>query len=188
MTDREYPLEGIENAKAGDESLIPAIAEDGSLFPLEKMEAHRSGQLHQAVSVFVFCGEELLIQRRATSKYHSGDLWANTCCSHPLWGELHSQAAKRRLAEELGMDLTLSPAGEVSYNAEVGNGLVENERVHIFRGDVEDVAVEIVPNPEEVRETRWIDVEDLKCEMKAEPEKFAAWFHIYLTQWPQLQL
>jgi isopentenyldiphosphate isomerase len=48
-----------------DEIIIPAIADDGTLFPIEKMEAHRIAQQHLAISVFVFSGTKLLIQQRA---------------------------------------------------------------------------------------------------------------------------
>ncbi|HAJ18865.1 MAG TPA: isopentenyl-diphosphate delta-isomerase, partial [Rhodospirillaceae bacterium] len=56
--------------------MIPAIASDQSLYPIEKMEAHRRGVFHQAISAFVFSQSgELLIQRRAAEKYHCGGLW-----------------------------------------------------------------------------------------------------------------
>ena len=80
-----------------DQITIPAIAADESLYPIEKIEAHRLGVLHQAVSIFVFCGADLLVQRRAAGKYHCGGLWANSCCSHPHWGETLQDCAERRL-------------------------------------------------------------------------------------------
>ena len=55
---------------------------------MEKMEAHKKGILHRAFSVFIFNSKgEMLLQQRAYSKYHSGDLWTNACCSHPQTGE-----------------------------------------------------------------------------------------------------
>src|SRR5262245_60925262 len=118
------------------QSLIPAIARDGTLFAVGKMDAHRRGQKHLAVSVFVFAGDAMLIQRRADGKYHCGGLWANTCCTHPHWGETTSDCAHRRLVEELGLKLPLFLRSVVEYRADVGSGLVENERVHVFRGDL----------------------------------------------------
>ena len=50
---------------------------------------------------------ELLLQRRAFKKYHSGGLWTNTCCSHPRPGENVSEAAVRRLEEEMGLHCKL---------------------------------------------------------------------------------
>jgi isopentenyl-diphosphate delta-isomerase len=77
-----------------DEIIIPAIADDGTLFPIEKMEAHRIAQQHLAISVFVFSGTKLLIQQRAKGKYHCPGRWANTCCSHPHWQESVEDAAR----------------------------------------------------------------------------------------------
>ncbi|MFX4740593.1 NUDIX domain-containing protein, partial [Acinetobacter baumannii] len=65
---------------------------------MEKIEAHEKALLHRAFSVFIFNDDgELLLQQRAVSKYHSGGLWTNTCCSHPRPGETTIDAAKRRL-------------------------------------------------------------------------------------------
>ena len=89
--------------------LIPAIAADGSFYPIEKMDAHRRAVQHLAVSVFVFSDDELLLQRRAESKYHCGGLWANTCCTHPYWNEADDVSAERRLMEEMGLNLSLTP-------------------------------------------------------------------------------
>ena len=102
MADRDpVQIEGL--ARLDEErTIIPAIAADGSLFPIGKLEAHRLGQKHLAVSVFVFAGEQLLIQRRADGKYHCGGQWANTCCTHPHWGESPADCARRRLMRRGG--------------------------------------------------------------------------------------
>ena len=93
------------------EIIIPAIAEDGSLFPIEKMEAHRLGQQHLAISVFVFSGTRLLIQQRAAGKYHCPGRWANTCCSHPHWEETPEHAALRRVGEDRGLEVPVETWG-----------------------------------------------------------------------------
>lgn len=71
--------------------MIPAWI-DGSLTPVEKLDAHLRGLRHKAVSVFVMAQDALLIQRRALGKYHTPGLWANTCCTHPNWGKRTSFA------------------------------------------------------------------------------------------------
>ena len=81
---------------------IPAWI-DGQLQPVDKIEAHERGLRHKAVSVFVMHGGALLLQRRALGKYHTPGLWANTCCTHPHWGEATVDCAVRRLREELGI-------------------------------------------------------------------------------------
>ena len=167
---------------------IPAIGEDEDLYPIEKLEAHRRGVLHQAVSIFAFSGSDLLIQRRAEGKYHCGGLWANTCCSHPHWGESLDDCAERRLEEELGFSLPMTRVGCIEYAADVGNGLREHERVAVYRASAEEAAAALRPNPDEVAETRWENVDRLRLEAAARPETIAPWFRIYLARWSELGL
>ena len=76
----------IENVVLIDEA-------DAALGEGEKLAVHRQGTLHRAFSVFAFnVAGELLLQRRALSKYHSGGLWTNTCCGHPRPGRERSPA------------------------------------------------------------------------------------------------
>lgn len=51
-------------------------------FPVDKLQAHVDNIPHVAISIFIFNGERLLLQKRASTKYHSAGLWANTVCSH----------------------------------------------------------------------------------------------------------
>ncbi|MFB2552374.1 isopentenyl-diphosphate delta-isomerase [Ensifer soli] len=166
--------------------LIPAVAGDGSLYPIEKMKAHVDGQLHLAVSVFVFDGEHLLLQRRAQAKYHCGGQWANTCCTHPHWRETLDAAAGRRLTEELGVTLPLVRHVTVDYAADVGNGLSEHERVTLFSAVADRATLALSPDPCEVSETRWITRADLMTEIAATPERFTPWLGIYLARFPGL--
>jgi isopentenyl-diphosphate Delta-isomerase len=168
--------------------LIPAIAPDESLYPIEKMEAHRQGQLHLAISAFVFCEGRLLIQRRALTKYHCPGMWANTVCTHPHWGEAPAAAAARRMTEELGFSVPLSEQRIVEYRADVGDGLVEHERVHMFTADVDADAISIHANPLEVMETRWATAGELRKEIDHGPDVFTPWFRIYLRRFPDLRL
>ncbi len=166
--------------------IIPAIAEDGSLYRIEKMEAHRRGVLHLAISVFVFDGDVMLVQRRAASKYHCPGQWANACCSHPHWEESAADAAARRLREELGCTLPLHDRGETTYRADVGGGLWEHERVTLFRGDIARGDLAFDPNPDEVSEVRWASVDALRAEAARAPETITPWFRIYLERWEGL--
>jgi isopentenyl-diphosphate delta-isomerase len=86
------------------DSVILVDENDIAIGTMEKMEAHLKGELHRAFSVMVFNSQgELLLQKRARQKYHSGGLWTNTCCSHPMPGENPDHAARRRLREEMGI-------------------------------------------------------------------------------------
>ncbi len=152
------------------------------------MQAHRAGTLHLAVSVFVFDRDDMLIQRRAATKYHCGGQWANTCCTHPYWDEPLKEAAQRRLFEELGFRLPLAPAGTLTYATPVTQGLFEHERVQVFAGAADRTRLRLAPNPEEVMETRWTSRAELKSELEAQPQNIAPWFRIYLKRWSELGL
>lgn len=160
---------------------IPAWI-DGKLTPVEKLEVHRKGLRHKAVSVFVLSGDTLLIQRRALSKYHTPGLWANTCCTHPNWNEASEDCAHRRLNEELGIQgLNCRFRDQVEYRADVGGGLTEDEVVDVFLAEA-DAGLTVTPNPDEVMDTRWITLPVLKSEVSATPEAFTPWLRIYLDQ------
>jgi len=159
---------------------IPAWVGD-RLTPMDKMEVHRQGLRHPAVSIFVLDGEKVLIQRRAETKYHSPGLWANTCCSHPKWDERPEHCALRRLNEELGITgLYPAHADRLEYRAEVGNELIEHEVVDIYLAYARP-GMTIAPNPEEVAEVRWIGLYDLAAEVRRHPERFSKWLAIYLA-------
>lgn len=154
----------------------------GDLVAVEKLEAHRRGLRHMAVSVFVMAGGHLLIQRRAMGKYHTPGLWANTCCTHPHWGEGPLACAHRRLAEELGITgLGLRHREQVEYRADVGGGLTEHEVVDIFMARLR-TRPPLSPDPGEVMDTRWIDLDTLAAEIRAEPARFTPWLRIYMAE------
>lgn len=161
--------------------LIPAWVDD-ELVPVEKLRVHREGLRHKAVSVFVNAGGETLIQKRAAEKYHTPGLWANACCTHPHWEESPEDCARRRLRQELGFlpDAPFAHRGQVTYRADVGQGLIEHETVEIYTVDLPR-QVTHHPDPAEVAETRWITWDALEREIAARPETFTPWLRIYLA-------
>ena len=162
---------------------IPAW-DNGTLQPLEKMEVHKKGLRHKAISVFLFSGKELLIQQRALSKYHTPGLWANTCCTHPYWQETSEACAKRRLYQELGINVSeLFYKDKIEYTAEVGNDLIENEIVDIFVCYLDKKSgVTIDINPEEVMSTKWINIDNLISQIRKNPDQFTPWIRIYMDK------
>ncbi|NSX54857.1 isopentenyl-diphosphate Delta-isomerase [Parasulfitobacter algicola] len=161
-------------------AMIPAWV-DGVLTPVEKLDVHRRGLKHKAVSVFVMDGPNVLIQRRAMGKYHTPGLWANTCCTHPDWNEDPADCAVRRLNDELGIkDVYPALRDTVEYRADVGNGLIEHEVVDIFLADIAGRTLKIQPNPDEVMQVKWIGLYDLTADVLRRPEEYTPWLRIYL--------
>ena len=162
--------------------MIPAWV-DGKLTPVEKLEVHKRGLKHKAISVFIMDGQNVLVQRRAMSKYHTPGLWANTCCTHPHWAESSSDCAVRRLREELGIT-GLYPAHRdtVEYRADVGNDLIEHEVVDIFLAHASK-QLPITLNPAEVMQVEWIGLYDLAAEVARRPARFTPWLQIYMQEY-----
>lgn len=162
------------------EFVVLVDEQDNPIGKMEKQQAHIEGLLHRAFSIFIFNSEKkLLLQKRASSKYHCGGLWTNSCCSHPRENENIQDAANRRLAEEMGMQCSLKPIFTFMYRAEFDNGLIEHEFDHVFFGE-SDQNPKI--NLEEVETYRYIAMEDLQQEVKEFPQNFTPWFIIALDR------
>jgi len=153
---------------------------DEPIGTMEKMEAHRKGLLHRAFSVFIFNSRgEMLLQQRAAHKYHSPNLWTNTCCSHPFPGEGSMEAAHRRLMEEMGFDTPLEKAFHFTYRTDFDNGLTEHEFDHVFTGIYNGP---VNPDPEEVQAYRYADPEALRADIAENPGAYTSWFKIALPR------
>lgn len=141
---------------------------------MEKLSAHEQGKLHRAFSVFIFNNKgELLLQQRASHKYHGADLWTNTCCSHPQPGEETLLSAKERLDYEMGMDCELTWLYSFLYHAQVENKLTEHELDHVFVGYADQ---DPTINPDEVRDYKWLPVSDILSDIKRNPSHYTVWF------------
>lgn len=146
---------------------------------MEKLEAHEKACLHRAFSVFLIHDGKMLIQKRALSKYHCPGIWTNICCSHPLEGEVIPYALQR-LKEEVGIEqVELEEVGTMIYKAEFDNGLTEYEYDHLLLGKYDG---DVLINPEEVAEVRWIEFAELKEEIEKNPQLFTPWFKLALDQ------
>ena len=146
------------------EQVILVDEHDNALGLMEKMEAHRKAKLHRAFSVFAMNDQnEILLQRRALHKYHSGGLWTNTCCSHPRDGETVEEAATRRLLEEMGFTCHVKRIFSFIYKAELDNELTEHELDHVLIARYnEDPSI----NPDEVDNFDWKSVDWVAADIK----------------------
>lgn len=157
---------------------------DSPIGTMPKLEAHEKACLHRAFSVFIFnSAGELLLQKRADSKYHSGGLWTNTCCSHPAPGEQIDDAARKRLLMEMGVDARLEFILKFTYKSPYENGLTEHEIDYIYVGYTNQ---EPNINPDEVSEFKYMTISDINEDVELNPERYTTWFRIisnkYLSQ------
>ena len=158
------------------EKVILVDENDNQVGLMPKLEAHQKGLLHRAFSVFIFNSKyELLLQKRASSKYHSGGLWTNTCCSHPREGEEILDAANRRLIEEMGIETSLRKVHDFIYKAELDNDLTEHEFDHVLYGIYNE---DPIINKDEADDFKWIDMDSLNEDIKTNGDNYTIWFKI----------
>ena len=162
------------------EHIVLVDAADREIGTAPKLDGHRRGLLHRALSVVVRDQDgRLLLQKRQFGKYHSGGLWTNTCCSHPRAGEPVAVAAGRRLREEMGISCPLLPLTTLTYRAEVGGGLIEHELVHVFAGQYDGA---VRPDPREADGYDWIAPAALQADLQAAPMRYSVWFRKYCAE------
>lgn len=159
------------------EQVILVNKNDKAIGVEEKLAAHKKGLLHRAFSVFIIRKKgkatEILLQQRSNKKYHCGELWSNTCCSHPRPDEDVISAAQRRLKEEMGIDTDLYLVGRFRYTAKVTNDLIENELDYVLVGMLNSEKISI--NKQEVQDYQWLELFALKKDLKQNPNKYTPW-------------
>ena len=162
------------------EKVILVDEQDRQIATMEKIEAHEKALLHRAFSIFIFNDSgEMMLQRRALSKYHSPGLWSNTCCSHPRPGEGLEDATERRIVEEMGFQCKMNGVFSFIYKAAFDHGLTEHELDHVFIGTYnEDPLI----NTDEVEEWKWMATDDLINDIEVNPEDYTVWFKIALKE------
>ena len=169
---------GRQAQNAAAERVICVDEADHIIGEAGKLDAHERGLLHRAFSVFLFDDQNrLLLQMRALTKYHSGGLWANSCCGHPRPDEPIIQAAVRRTREELGLAADLHEGFRFRYRANLDNGLIENELVHMMFGRFSGAAA---PEPAEVASLRWMSLDALAKDVATTPSIYAPWLRLYV--------
>ncbi len=139
----------------------------------EKYKVHKEGKLHRAFSIFVMNNkQELLLQKRAKSKYHSGGLWTNTCCSHATPNVDFQTTVHERLKFEMGLDCELKWIFKFKYQIELDNEMIENELDNVFLGFSDSAPT---PNPNEVEDWKWINIHDLKRDIQENQHLYTYW-------------
>jgi len=160
-----------------DEKLILVDERNHAVGTDGKDLIHRNGLLHRAFSIFLADAQgQIVLQQRNRQKYHSGGLWANTCCGHPRPGERTVSAARRRLHEELGVTATLSFGFFSRYRADLDHGMRENEYVYVFFGRLSG---EARPDPAEVAAVQSLPLDEIKRRIGKDPQAFTYWLRHY---------
>lgn len=163
-----------------EEKVILVNEQDEQIGLMPKLEAHEKALLHRAFSVFILNSKnEVMLQQRASGKYHSPLLWTNTCCSHQREGETNIEAGNRRLMEEMGFSTDLKELFSFIYKAPFDNGLTEHELDHVMVGYYND-APNI--NAEEVENWKWMDIDAIKQDMQINTEQYTVWFRIIFDE------
>ena len=165
-----------------DEELILVDENDSETGFASKAECHDGdGMLHRAFSVFLFNDAgELLLQQRSAAKRLWGGYWSNSCCSHPRRGESMDQATRRRLRDELNVDVELEYVYKFTYQASFGDVGSEHELCHVYLGRCDAV----VPNELEIEAIRFASAKQLAAEIATRANTLTPWFKL---EWQALQ-
>ncbi len=146
----------------------------------DKLKAHKEGKMHKTFSIFIYNSQgEHLVQKRSEQQPHSVDLWSNTYSSHCISGEKVLVTAKRKLFEDLGIDSELEKRFSFAYKINTDMGLTEQVYDTILVGKYDG---EIVLNPKEAKEARWMSIDDLAGDIKINPRTYTDWFKIILQR------
>ena len=164
---------------ARDEDVVELVDESGRVIgQAARTTIHnRSTPRHRAFSVYLIdTAGRVLLTRRALSKLTWPGVWSNSCCGHPRPGETDAAAIRRRVHEELGVEVTdievMLP--DFGYTATDPNGLVENEHCPVYRALIVDPAI-LRPDPDEVMDFQWLTWPDLIATVERAPGLLSPW-------------
>ncbi len=163
------------------EFVILVDEKDNQIGTGEKLDTHRKAILHRGFSVFLFNTKgETLLQRRAMTKYHGAGKWGNAVCGHPRPNEELTAAMKRRLMEEIGVEIShLERMFDYIYKVKLEKDMNEHEFLHVYKGTFDGVPK---LNPEEADDWKWVSIKDLKEDIKNNPDKYSPWFKLSMAR------
>ncbi len=165
------------------ENVVLVDSNNNKLGLMPKMEAHIKGVLHRAFSVIIFNNNgDIMLQKRARTKYHTPGLWSNTCCSHQRDNEDNITAGKRRLYEEMGFTTQLQNFDSFIYKVSFSNGLIEHEFDHILTGVYNGIPN---LNKKEVDQWKWVSIDYLYHDINNNPDNYTAWFKIIINKYSE---
>jgi isopentenyl-diphosphate delta-isomerase len=162
-------------------AIILVDSQDRQVGSQTKVECHRHPLLlHRAFSVFLFDQDgRMLITQRSQKKTTWPGFWSNACCSHPREGESTEETAQRRLGEELGISAEIRFLFKFEYEADYDATWGEHELDHVFVGRYDGP---LSLDPDEVDDAKFIDVEELKRDIRDNPDRYTPWFKMSLER------
>src|ERR1700688_2678761 len=164
--------------KGSNEQLVLVEESNRAVGAARKQAIHLQGLLHRAFSIFMVDQRgRILLQQRNPRKYHSGGLWANSCCGHPRPGERTVTAARRRLYEELGVTDPLSFGFFARYRADLDNGMHENEFVYVYFARLKSPTK---PDPAEIADLEFLSLREIGRRIAQRPGSFTYWMKHYI--------
>jgi len=166
--------------------LVVLLDEDGrAVGTADKSGVHHAETpLHLAFSTYLFDeAGRVLVTRRALTKQTFPGVWTNSCCGHPAPGEDLGDAARRRVRQELGVDVAdlrlVLPT--FRYRAEQ-DGVVENEMCPVYAGLVRDP---VDPDPSEVDSVAWVPWRDFRAGVLDGSRTVSVWCREQVAQLPE---
>jgi isopentenyl-diphosphate delta-isomerase type 1 len=182
MVSDPSPAPGTQ-ARAGDDELVVLLDDRGRPEgTARKGDVHAApAPYHLAFSCYAFGPSgRLLVTRRAATKRTWPGVWTNTCCGHPSPDEDLEAAVRRRLAQELGLQVVDLVLALPDFAYRVRDGDVEEHElcpVYLAR-----VRAEVDADPEEVDEVAWWAWEDFATRAADESGGISPWARLQVPR------
>lgn len=143
---------------------------DQPLGAATRQEAWAKGLIHRVVRVMIEDGHgNLLLQHRHPNKDTYPDCWDNSVAGHVDAGESYSEAAKREMQEELGLeDLPLQEIGYYYVDSE-WHGLKKQQFCRTYKAITTETPAKLEPG--KIDAVRWFSIEEAKQLVREHPEQ-----------------
>ena len=168
-----------------EEYVVLVDEKDNKIGLEEKIKCHLpNGKLHRAFTALLFDanGKLVVTKRSSTKMLWPGD-WDGTFASHPRETETYVTSAERRVPEELGILCKMDYLMKFEYHIPYKDIGSENEICGTLIGLVDNLSnLKIIEN--EISEIKYISANELKQDLKENPEIYCPWMLIALFLLP----